>query len=474
MSRGARIWLAVGMAASLVAACAPLTSPRTSLDLQRRPLDCRRFEQIYASSQLSDDLGEHGGRLGVAAAGSAPLVTTARARARKTFQTEGNARPDDAGETDENILILSGGAQWGAYGSGFIKGLYGAKRISGNDESLHLRDFNRITGISTGGMMTTFTWAAIVHDRSHPDDVANPWLDQLHVMYTYTDRDLFVSKQPVLGYSLFSNGIFDPAGLLAAKVEQGARDAWATLATDRTTRVSVGSANVLNGQFFTFDLVRMAAEPQAQSLACYREAILASSAIPLAFPPRFIDGEPFYDGGIQFLVYLDDLMTAMNNRPRPPRVVNIRVIVNGNQSPNDPGTDVARALACDGITVVRRGECAAVANSLLGVSHGPGKGLIPRTAQDIMVYQLKKDSVYRIYNDWLNMIRESKTPMHGTFRVTYIPNAQLADPASVGADPAPCQKSNSTDQFNQPFEACLYAIGMAKGRAGMWDFKDAM
>jgi len=459
----------------LLGSCAPLTSPQTSLDLQHHPLDCRRFEQIYASSQLTDDLtgGEpSGGAFSAHAAPSAkPRLSASTAAGRSNFAREGNARPGASEHDTENILILSGGAEWGAYGSGFLNGLYGGQRLASNDETLRLRDFNRVTGISTGAIMATYTWAAIAQDRNHPDDPSNVWLEKLHAIYTYSDKDLFVREWPQIGYEVFSNGLLNPAGRLATKVEQGATDAWPTLQADRTTRVSVGSVNVLDGQFHTFDLVLMVGETPDRALSCYREAILASSAIPLAFPPRFIDGEPFYDGGIQFLVYLDNLVDWMRTRERPPSHVNIRIIVNGNQSPNDPGSDVQQADDCDHVTVRARPNCAPVANNLLGLE-GSAKGLIPRVAEDVMVYQLKKDSVYRIYNDWLNMIRDSNGQIHGTFRVTYIPNSQLRDSTSVGGSATPCEKpEGSTLEFDPVFEKCLYDIGVAKGRAGHWDFE---
>jgi hypothetical protein len=323
--------------------------------------------------------------------------------------------------------------------------------------------------------MTTYTWAAAIQDRSLGADPHNIWLDKLHGLYTHTDAELYKTPWPEIGHVVFSNGIWDPVGL-RAKLEQGAKDAWDLLASDNQTKVSVGAVNVYDGQLHSFDLAAMTKDGVVAALPCYREAILASSAIPLAFPPRFIDGEPYYDGGIEFLVYLDAVFDSLARSAAlagaETRHVNIRIIVKGNQSPNDPGNDASIALACDEAKVGVRPTCARVANSHLGLTGG-GKGLILRTTQDIMVYQLKKDSLFRIYNDWRDLIESSRGKIDGTFKVTYIPNAQLVNPAQVGGPDKPCTKTTG-QAFDLGFQSCLYEIGLAKGRAGKWEFQDTL
>lgn len=458
-----------------LSSCAPLTSPQTALGPDGSPLSCLAYERIFKSSQLGDDFLP-GPRLSAQAMLAAPTassrrLTAASAQGVKSVLAEGNASPANSPE-DENILILSGGGEWGAYGAGFLNGLYGDPAHPG--DTLRLRDFNRITGISTGAMMTPYTWAAIVHDRANPDDPQNPWLSKLQLIYTYGDDKLITKKEWRYGYIAFSNGTLDPKGRLASKVEDGAREVWDILKSDRRTKVSVGAVNAYDGQFRTFDLVKMVGSDHPSAVPCFREAILASSAIPLGFPPRFIDGEPYFDGGVEFLVYLDNVLKSIQSNSAgslaAPRRINIRIIVNGNQSVNDPGSDVRQAVDCDRVEVGSKPNCAPVANSLLGLSGG-GKGLAFRVTQDLMLYQLKKDAVFRIYNDWLELIQSSNGRLTGAFKFTYIPNDQLVDPRAVGAAPQPCQKTkNSTAVFDTNFEACLYNIGLAKGRAGRWDF----
>ena len=55
------------------------------------------------------------------------------------------------------------------------------------------------------------------------------------------------------------------------------------------TRLSVGAVNVSTGNFIYFDSTR--AHDRSRH-------IMASGALPPAFPPITIDGEPYWDGGI--------------------------------------------------------------------------------------------------------------------------------------------------------------------------------
>ena len=57
----------------------------------------------------------------------------------------------------------------------------------------------------------------------------------------------------------------------------------------RSMRFSVGAVNVLTGNFVYFDNREREIGP---------EHIMASGALPPGFPPVFIDGEPYWDGGL--------------------------------------------------------------------------------------------------------------------------------------------------------------------------------
>jgi hypothetical protein len=368
-----------------------------------------------------------------------------------------------------DVLVLSGGGSYGAYGAGFLTGLYGAGGAAPG-AATPLKDYDYISGVSTGAIMTTYVWGAVILARGSAGAAGgNRGLEDLAGLYRVTDKDLF-RTQSALPALLFSNGLLDPRGRLDTRVRD-AVNAYAPLLrgdTNSGDRVEAGAVNVVNGRFYSFDLKGMVDAAGPDGLACYSEAILASAAIPLAFPPRYIDGDPYYDGGVRYLAYFDDMLRALRRRSdRRDIMLNITVIVNGSQSANQANKDAAGAAACDAATLADTAKaCPPIANNLIGsVLGGSGaKGLLPRTIEDIMVDQLKVDAVSRIYEDW-------KTSGYaGNFRYTYIPNTELASPPPGAGLEGACQvPQNSSAQFDPTFMNCLFAIGRFKGANGTWD-----
>jgi hypothetical protein len=382
-----------------------------------------------------------------------------------------------AGETavTVNLLLMSGGGQWGAYGSGFLNGLYGGptgKPTSGpaSPPEIALGDYNDITGVSTGAIMTLAVWSAVIHARRGQADAARAALADLKTAYSYADPQLFRTENTLI-YALFSNGLLDPKGRLERLLKDKIAEETPLFETDPDTQVEVGAVNLTNGNFYSFQLPEVV---KAHASNCFSEILLASSAIPLAFPPRFMDGEPYADGGIRYLLYADRFarnVMAESRSSRRPITLNIRMIINGNQSANDPGQDAAAAVDCDASAPGHASRCPPIANSLLGsfAGMGSGEGLVPRVAQDVMPGQIRLDSVYRLYTRW----RELGLP--GSFKFTYVSNEELANPPAGAGLSSPCQAPPGTtsEHFNPPFEACLFAIGRYKGAAGQWDFSDA-
>jgi hypothetical protein len=134
-------------------ACAPLTSTGTSLGVNGRPLDCSKYEHIFYSAQLGDDLrsrGFGGARASANLTAHLPIrrLSSSTEAGLNSLDSEANTsggHPPDK----ENILILSGGGAWGAYGAGFINGMYGTAQAAAAD-GFRLSEVTRITGISTG------------------------------------------------------------------------------------------------------------------------------------------------------------------------------------------------------------------------------------------------------------------------------------------------------------------------------------
>jgi hypothetical protein len=380
----------------------------------------------------------------------------------------GGARPAlaaDAAPIVINLLLLSGGGEWGAYGSGFLNGLYAAPAAPAGGE-IPLGAYTLVSGVSTGGLMSLDVWTAILHARRGETAKAAAALADLKAVYSQSDPQLFKAENPLI-YALTSNGLDDPRGRLDAQVSARIAGAIPLLRTDDATQVEVGATNLANGAFYSFQLPKVV---KADDQPCLAQILLASAAEPLALPPRFMDGEPYADGGLRYQVYADrllgDLMAEREAGGRP-IMLNLRLIINGNQSVNDPGHDAAQALACDQAGPGETSPCPPIANTLLGSFLGGsgGKGLIPRATQDVLTAQIKIDSVYRLYARW------RAAGLAGSFRYTYVSNAELAHARDEFGLAGPCQTpKTSTYQFDPTFEGCLYAIGLAKGSAARWDF----
>lgn len=365
-----------------------------------------------------------------------------------------------------NVLILSGGGSFGAYGAGFLGGLYGGAVPAGE---VALGDYDLITGVSTGAIMTPYVWGAVV-EAKRPDPAAGPnrGLADLARLYKVSDADLF-RHQSLLTVVLGSTAVDDPRGRLESKVRAAVAAYAPLLRSEPVPRADVGAVDLVDGRFYSFDLKGLVDAAADAGLPCFTEAELASAAIPLAFPPRFIDGQPFYDGGLRFGSYFATAVPraqAQAARSGARLELNIRVIVNGNLSANDPDHDAARALACDQARLAGAlAACPPVANSLLGSVLGGagGKGLVPRAVEDVLVDQIQADSLYRIYETW------RAAAGLGSFAYTYVSNAEMAAPPSGARTGGACQAA-SGDQFDRRFMDCLYALGRFKGAAAQWTF----
>ena len=186
------------------------------------------------------------------------------------------------------VLVLSGGGAWGAYGAGFLDGW--AKRPAGIGDRWPARPtFDVVTGVSTGAIMAPF---ALLGSGSDPK------LQQ--AFRGVSGDDLFTSRS-LIAFPWW-NSLKDPNGL-----ERQLRDALdsstiadlkAAAAQHRT--IWVGAVNFDTGKFTQFNLSALARDlPPAEAKEQIVNHIMASSALPTFFPPRFINGCMYMDGGVR-------------------------------------------------------------------------------------------------------------------------------------------------------------------------------
>lgn len=204
-----------------------------------------------------------------------------------------------------DVLVLSAGGQFGAYGSGFLKG-WGDRA----DLSPNRADIDMITGVSTGAMMASYAYLG-----SSNDPVVRAKYDALlkDQYTTLRNEDVFRARSPV--EFLYANSIFDSAPLRArimGLITEELLDA--VIAEEQSSKrlLFVGAVNADSGQFEYFDLIAIAKDRSHDRRACYAAAILASAAIPIAFNPVFINGSMYLDGGArQHAFFLAQVAAAL-------------------------------------------------------------------------------------------------------------------------------------------------------------------
>ncbi len=195
-----------------------------------------------------------------------------------------------------DVLILSGGGEFGAFGAGFLKG-WGAVQ----DPAWARPQFDLVSGVSTGALIAPF---AFVGDANAYDRILklyeNPkadWVKPRGLLF-------FLPGNPSL---LTLNGLEQELRTqvnaeLVRAIADGSRDARV---------LCVASTNLDYGEQRIFD-VGAEAEVVAPSGDASRihQMLLASSAIPGAFLPRIIDGCMYVDGGVTSNILYNPDMNA--------------------------------------------------------------------------------------------------------------------------------------------------------------------
>lgn len=195
------------------------------------------------------------------------------------------------GQIPFNILTLSGGGARGAYGAGLLLGW--SKQGS-------MPEFDIVTGISTGAIMSTFVFAG------------GDELEKIKKFYiTLKTEDIYTSNI----FRIFNDAtISDTAPLkqlLASNIDE---ILLAKVAKEHAKgrRLYVGTTNLDTGQLVVWDMGAIASSKRSDKLQHYRDIIYASSAIPVLFPPQFFEipvNEKHYsqmhiDGGIHSYVFM--------------------------------------------------------------------------------------------------------------------------------------------------------------------------
>ena len=200
-----------------------------------------------------------------------------------------------------NLLALSGGGAYGAYGAGV---LCGWTKTGARPE------FDVVAGISTGSLMSPFVFLGANYD------------EELKIAYTMTtDKDVF-KKRSIFSILTGADSLADSGPLYQSLLKQFDEAKIAAIAAEhrKGRRLYVGSTDLDAQVLMAWDMGAIAASghPSARELFC--RVLVASASIPVAFPPQFFkveaDGRRFDemhgDGGVTTqvfgFIFLDRLM----------------------------------------------------------------------------------------------------------------------------------------------------------------------
>jgi predicted patatin/cPLA2 family phospholipase len=183
-----------------------------------------------------------------------------------------------------NMLILSGGGDWGAFGAGFLKGW---KRVPAGP--LAEPQFDVVTGVSTGALIAPF---AFLGDDASIDAIVN--------LYRKPDSDL-VKRRSWFSLLRGSSSFAQVPGLERAVGNALDIERLSRIADDgaQGRQLWVNLTNVDTQEMHVWNIVEEARRAvQSGDTDRVEQILLGSAAVPGVFPPREIDGVLYIDGGL--------------------------------------------------------------------------------------------------------------------------------------------------------------------------------
>ncbi len=233
-----------------------------------------------------------------------------------------------------DILALSGGGADGAFGAGLLCGW-----TARGDRPR----FKLITGVSTGSLTAPFAFLGPEYDA------------KLKEVYTTIDTKDIYKVQGIFKI-LRSDSIADilPLARLAAKYLDDKMLADIAAEHKKGRRLLIGTTNLDAQRLVLWDMGAIAASGHPNAGKLFRQIILASAAIPIFFPPQYIEvtaagkkyDELHVDGGTvaETITYENtfrpkDVKAQTRGKDAKPRPLRLYVIRNSKTRPEWSSTD---------------------------------------------------------------------------------------------------------------------------------------
>jgi len=226
-----------------------------------------------------------------------------------------------------NLLAISGGGENGAFGAGLLNGwtVQGSRPV-----------FDLVTGVSTGALSAPFAFLGSKYDP------------QLKAVYTELSPAQILEKRSILSAALFDDALTDNAPLFKTISRYLNDEMLAEIARgyDEGRLLLIGTTD-LDAQvpvIWNIGAIAKSGHPKAPDTI--RRILLASAAIPGAFPPSMfdvtLDGQQYQelhvDGGAFAQAFLYPVSVTAQRRARlakrlPTLSINAYVIRNGRLDP---------------------------------------------------------------------------------------------------------------------------------------------
>ena len=171
-----------------------------------------------------------------------------------------------------NVLAISGGGAYGAFGTGLLCGW---------TEAGNRPNFKLVTGISTGALIAPFAFVG-----SQYDHIIKKFYTSVRTSDIYTQRPLI----SLLGGTDALSDTTPLAGLLSQIVDEKLLAAVAE-GHKRGRRLYIGTTNLDAGRLAVWNMGAIAVRGGPESLELFRKVMLASASIPVAFPPVYMNVE---------------------------------------------------------------------------------------------------------------------------------------------------------------------------------------
>jgi hypothetical protein len=364
-----------------------------------------------------------------------------------------------------NMLYLSAGGEFGSYGAGFMRGWAAAgpsaKPTARNN--IHL-----VTGVSTGALMATY---AFLGDKD----------EELEAFYLQLkDSDIYSQRRLSL---LWANSALDTWGKQAMLEKNITSEIIDAVAEQRGKRaLFVGLANLDSGRFISVDMTRLANglnetknnpdgseeklfKSKAQRDECYRAVIDGATAIEVGFPPVFIDGMMYGDGGVRehtFLVSPRRVAPELSNAAMHRVKLRMIMLIHGDFGVRDftPGIDKGEKGVANGVLYIAQRAASIFTDQVLKASIRRVNAL----ASDPVLVLGEKYTVFGVPANELPK-----------FTPYYASSSKAACECRSEADVRPC--IDSQDSFCPPLMRCLAKRGRDEGKelasSGNWQkFED--